>query len=221
MITHRNIIANVLQIREIADPKVTNSKEQLSLLTALPLYHIFALTVNSIFGYSLGMYNLLIANPSDTKAMLETIKKHPLSLITGVNTLYNTLLEHADFNKVNWSKLKTALSGGMALRESTAKKWRDATGVSILEGYGLTETSPCATFTNYEVAEFTSSVGIPLPSTEVIITDEHGNPLANGEVGEICIKGPQVMKGYWQQSRNQDSQIASQRWFRTGDIGHF
>ncbi len=221
MITQRNMIATVRQTREIADPELVNSQQQLSILTPLPLYHIFALSVSSIFGYSLGMRNILIANPKDLNSMFEVIKKHSLSLIIGVNTLYNAMLEHPKFTSMDWSQLKTALSGGMALRESTASKWAKITGVSIAEGYGLTETSSGATFTSYETKTFTGSVGLPMPSTQIMIADEFGNPLAQGETGEICIRGPQVMKGYWKLSKNQNNSITSKHWLRTGDMGRF
>ena len=219
MITHRNMIANVMQCQAMMDPAFMEEDTSKNVITALPLYHIFALMVNNVLTYTLGGLNILITNPKDIGGFVNILKRQPVHAITGVNTLYNALLDHPEFNQIDWSELSVALSGGMALRPSTADKWQQLTNNVLSEGYGLTETSPVVTSSGYQLSGYTGSVGWPVPNTKVMIADPQGNPLPIGSEGEICVQGPQVMKGYWGLTDNTDPDVAHARWFRTGDIG--
>lgn len=214
-LSHRNVVANIMQ----CDQWFLNTKKGGELVvTALPLYHIFALTVNGLLMFSLGAKNLLITNPRDMKAFIGELKKIQMTVFTAVNTLFNGLLHQPEFAKVDFSKLKYTVGGGMAVQGAVAKHWQEVTGKSLAEGYGLSETSPVLSVNPLDGTEQIGSIGTPMPSTEMCIMDEEGNQLPQGERGEICAKGPQVMSGYWQ--RPEDSKEAFfGEWFRTGDIG--
>jgi long-chain acyl-CoA synthetase len=215
-LTHGNIVANMQQISAWMKPKLVESQE--IVITALPLYHIFALTVNCLAMLKIGAHNVLITNPRDMKAFIGDLAKKRFTLITGVNTLFNGLLNQEAFGKLDFSGLKIAVGGGMAVQKATAEKWKAVTGVPLAEGYGLTETAPVATCNPIDGTERIGTIGMPLPNTEVMIADDAGNPVALGERGEIFIKGPQVMKGYW--NRPEETALVMQGdWFKSGDIG--
>ncbi|WP_339924971.1 AMP-binding protein [uncultured Cyclobacterium sp.] len=215
MLSHANIVANMQQISAWMKPKLIEREE--TVITALPLYHIFALTVNCLAMMKIGAHNVLITNPRDMPAFCKTLKKHPFSVFTGVNTLFNGLLNQEAFRSLDFSSLKISVAGGMALQSFVAKRWKEVTGVPISEGYGLTETSPVVTCNPIDGTERIGTIGIPLPNTEVKIVDDAGNDLALGERGELCVKGPQVMPGYWERpDETADSFIG--KWFKTGDI---
>ena len=215
-LTHGNIVANMQQISAWMKPKLVESQE--IVITALPLYHIFALTVNCLAMLKIGALNVLITNPRDMKAFLGELAKKRFTLITGVNTLFNGLLNQEAFGKLDFSGLKVAVGGGMAVQKATAEKWKAVTGVPLAEGYGLTETSPVAICNPIDGTERIGTIGMPLPNTEVMIADDAGNPVPLGERGEIFIKGPQVMKGYW--NRSEETALVMQGdWFKSGDIG--
>lgn len=221
MLTHRNMIANVLQTETMMAPEIKASEQPRKIITALPLYHIFALMVNKIFMYILGAHNILITNARDIDGFIDTLKKQPIHFITGVNTLYNALLYHPRFSEVDWSEMSMSLAGGMAARPDTAEKWHQATGSVLTEGYGLTETSPVVSVNGYWNESFSGNVGFPVPSTLVMIANKWGHSLPQGEVGEICVQGPQVMKGYWNKTADVYADMADDLWFRTGDMGRF
>ena len=215
-LTHGNIVANMQQISAWMKPKLVESQE--IVITALPLYHIFALTVNCLAMLKIGAHNVLITNPRDMKAFIGDLAKKRFTVITGVNTLFNGLLNQEAFGKLDFSGLKIAVGGGMAVQKATAEKWKAVTGVPLAEGYGLTETAPVATCNPIDGTERIGTIGMPLPNTEVMIADDAGNPVALGERGEIFIKGPQVMKGYW--NRPEETALVMQGdWFKSGDIG--
>lgn len=216
MLTHRNVIANVIQVRTWISNIMTKDGEVM--ITALPLYHIFALVVNGLIMYALGAKNVLITNPRDMDGFVKELSKHKFSMITGVNTLYNGLLNHPKFSTLDFSKLKFAAGGGMAVQKVVAEKWKEVTGQPLLEGYGLTETSPVLTFNPTNGNHRIGTIGVPAPSTELKLLDDDGNEVAAGERGEICAKGPQVMKGYWQRQEETD-EVFINGWLRTGDIG--
>lgn len=215
MLTHRNMIANVLQASAWISPVITGSHD--IIVTALPLYHIFSLTSNCLTFFKVGAKNILITNPRDTNDFIKQIKNAEFTAITGVNTLFNSLLNHRKFNSINFSKLKLALSGGMALQKTVAIRWRDATKAPILEAYGLTEASPGVTINPLSLKEYNGSVGLPLPSTNISIRDEHGKELPFGEPGELCISGPQVMPGYWQRPDETALVFYPDGFLRSGD----
>ena len=194
-LSHGNIVANMQQISAWMKPKLRDKEE--IVITALPLYHIFALTVNCLAMLKIGAHNVLITNPRDMKAFIGDLAKKRFTVITGVNTLFNGLLNQEAFGKLDFSGLKIAVGGGMAVQKATAEKWKSVTGVPLAEGYGLTETAPVATCNPIDGTERIGTIGMPLPNTEVMIADDAGNPVALGERGEILIKGPQVMRGYW------------------------
>jgi len=215
-LSHRNIVANMQQISAWMKPKLVESQE--IVITALPLYHIFALTVNCLAMLKIGAHNVLITNPRDMKAFIGDLAKKRFTVITGVNTLFNGLLNQEAFGKLDFSGLKIAVGGGMAVQKATAEKWKAVTGVPLAEGYGLTETAPVATCNPIDGTERIGTIGMPLPNTEVMIADDAGNPVPLGERGEIFIKGPQVMKGYW--NRPEETALVMQGdWFKSGDIG--
>lgn len=215
MLSHTNIVANMQQISAWMKPKLIEKEE--TVITALPLYHIFALTVNCLAMMKIGAHNVLITNPRDMPAFCKTLKKHPFSVFTGVNTLFNGLLNQESFRSLNFSSLKIAVAGGMALQSSVAKRWKEVTGIPISEGYGLTETAPVVTCNPIDGTERLGTIGIPLPNTEVKIVDDEGNELPLGERGELCVKGPQVMPGYWQRP-DETADTFLGEWFKTGDI---
>ena len=187
-------------------------------MTALPLYHIFSLVANCLTGMKYGALNVLITNPRDMPAFVKTIAKLRFSVITGVNTLYNGLLNNPGFESVDFSRLKLAIGGGMAMQRAVADRWRAVTGVPVVEAYGLTETSPAAVANRLDQPEFTGSIGLPLPSTEVCIRDDDGNEVGFDTPGELCVRGPQVMQGYWGRPDATAEVISEDGWLRTGDM---
>ncbi len=217
MLTHRNVVSNMEQIRYWMMPKLKEGEEVV--VCALPLYHIFAFTVNALAIAKYGGHNILITNPRDIPAFVKELKKHPITVFTGVNTLYNALLNNAEFQKLDFSTYKLAVAGAMALQKAVAIRWKEVTGCTIVEGYGLTETSPVASCNPIDGTDRTGTIGLPLPSTFLKMIDDDGNDVAIGEVGEICIKGPQVMKGYWQRPDETANVMTADGWFKSGDIG--
>ena len=217
MLSHRNMVYNVWQTTTWQGD-VYEGVEPVIAITALPLYHIFSLQTNCLTVMAQGGLNVLITNPRDITGFVKELKQHEFNMITGVNTLFAALLNDPDFASVDFSHLRTAIGGGMAVQPAVAKEWKELTSVPIHQGYGLTETSPVAT-SNPIGSEFTGSVGLPVPSTDVMIANDAGNPLPIGEVGEICIRGPQVMEGYWQRPAETSNVMLPGGWLRTGDIG--
>ncbi|SHO59520.1 AMP-binding protein [Algoriphagus zhangzhouensis] len=215
-LTHGNIVANMQQISAWMKPKLKEREELV--VTALPLYHIFALTVNCLAMMKIGAHNLLITNPRDMKAFCKDLSKHEFTVFTGVNTLFNGLLNQDSFKSLNFKKLKIAVGGGMAVQKYTAEQWKSLTGVPLAEGYGLTETSPVASCNPIDGTERIGTIGIPLPNTEMMIADDDGNEVPLGERGEVLIKGPQVMKGYWNRP-DETAKVMHGDWFKSGDIG--
>lgn len=217
MLTHRNLVANMLQSRAWLAPMGIGNDVEI-IITALPLYHIFALTANCLVFMSLGGVNVLITNPRDMPAFVAAMAKVPFTMITGVNTLFNALLNTADFAQLDFSTLKGALGGGMAVQRAVAERWKQVTGTTLVEAYGLTETSPAACMNPFDLAEYNGCIGLPLPSTECGIMDETGQLLTPGESGELVVRGPQVMKGYWQRPEETANVMTADGWLRTGDI---
>ena len=218
MLTQRNIVSNVLQAKAWFEPHF-NAGEG-TIFTALPLYHVFALTVNLLAYTGLGAHNVLITNPRDLPAFVAELKRYPCSFLTGVNTLFNALLNTPGFASVDFGSLRAGLGGGMAVQRDIAERWHKVTGVPICQGYGLTETSPIVSCNPLDASEFNGSVGVPLPSTDVAILDDAGATLGPGETGEICVNGPQVMSGYWNRPDATAEVMPGDGWLRTGDIGH-
>jgi long-chain acyl-CoA synthetase len=217
---HRNIVANILQNEAWFKPELGKLGDQpLTVVCALPLYHIFALTVCYMMGARMGSMNLLIANPRDIPGFIETLKKYKVNQFPAVNTLFNALVNHPDFSKIDFSGLKVSNGGGMAVQQATAETWKKVTGCPIVEGYGLSETSPVATVNRLDLEDFNGAIGYPIPSTDVAILDDDGNHLDVGGVGEICIRGPQVMAGYWNRPDETAKVMTADGFFRTGDIG--
>ncbi|WP_373495188.1 AMP-binding protein [Aquiflexum sp.] len=214
-LTHANIVANMQQISAWMKPKLKEKEE--IVITALPLYHIFALTVNCLAMMKIGAHNVLITNPRDMPGFIKELGKHKFTVITGVNTLFNGLMNNEAFSKLDFSSLKVSVGGGMAVQKTTAERWQKITGVPLAEGYGLTETSPVATCNSIDGTERIGTIGIPLPNTDVKIIDDDGKDVPTGEKGEICIKGPQVMKGYWNRPE-ETAKVMNGEWFKTGDI---
>jgi long-chain acyl-CoA synthetase len=217
MLTHGNIAANVMQAHAWIAPVLRDGEE--FLVTPLPLYHIFALTVSLTF-LMIGARNLLIANPRDIPHFVKEWRKHPLTVITGVNTLFNALMNHPDFAKLDFSPLRVTLGGGMAVQGPVAERWLKVTGVPLLQAYGLTETSPAATINPLDMKAFNGSIGLPISSTEVAIRDDNGHEVSVGQIGEICIRGPQVMQGYWQRPDETEQVLGADGFLRTGDLGY-
>ncbi len=215
ILTQRNMIANILQASAWISPLNVGPKD--TIITALPLYHIFSLTANCLTFFKVGAKNILITNPRDTAGFIRTIKRAKFTAITGVNTLFNSLLNHPNFKHVDFSKLKLTLSGGMALQKSVAIRWREVTKAPILEAYGLTETSPAVTINPLSLKEYNGSIGLPIPSTDISIRDPDGKELSTGEVGELCVSGPQVMPGYWQRPDETALVFWPDGFLRTGD----
>src|SRR3989338_1698332 len=218
ILSHRNIISNVLQcVSWIRDVEVKN---RAVMLGALPMYHIFSLTVCGTCIFPMGGSSVLITNPRDTRSMLKEIKNAKLTTAVGLNTLFQSMLVHPDINKVDFSHLRLTISGGMAMQRSVADQWQAVTGVPILEGYGLTESSPVLTLCPVSMTHFTGSIGIPVPSTDVMICDELGNELGFHQPGEVYGRGPQVMSGYWRRDEETKAVLDSEGWLHTGDIGY-
>ncbi|WP_248320550.1 long-chain fatty acid--CoA ligase [Caballeronia sp. Sq4a] len=222
-LTHRNLIANVLQSEVWLEParRQRPDIDQFVCVVALPLYHIFALTVCGMLTIRTGGLGVLIPNPRDIAGTIKELKGIPINTFPAVNTLYNALLNHPDFSKLDFSKLIAANGGGMAVQEAVAKRWFAVTGVPIVEGYGLSETSPCVTCNPVTATEYTGTIGLPLPSTEVSIRDDDNNEVPLGQAGEICIKGPQVMAGYWNRPDETAKVMTPDGFFRSGDVGVF
>ncbi|MGO1002988.1 long-chain fatty acid--CoA ligase [Lysobacter sp. CA196] len=216
MLTHRNLVANMQQAAAWVG---TNAKPGYEIIiTALPLYHIFALTANGLVFMKFGGLNHMITNPRDMPAFVKELKKTPFTAITGVNTLFNGLLNTPGFDEVDFSHLHLTLGGGMAVQRAVAERWKQVTGITLVEAYGLTETSPAACINPMDLAEYNGSIGLPIPSTDACVKDENNNMLGVGEVGELCIKGPQVMKGYWQRPEETANVIDDDGWLHTGDM---
>lgn len=216
MLTHRNMVANLLQSAAWIGTQVRDGKDLI--ITPLPLYHIFALTANWLVYLKSGAQNVLIANPRDFPAFVQELAKYRFHYISGVNTLFNALLHTPGFDKVNFSELRITLGGGMAVQRSVAEHWKQVTGCILTQAWGLTETSPAACINPFD-EDFNGSIGLPISSTDLSIRDEAGKELARGEVGEICIRGPQVMAGYWNCPEETAQVMLPNEWLRTGDIG--
>ncbi len=217
MLTHRNIIANLEQAHAWLKPMLTTHGE--FVVTALPLYHIFALLANCMVFCKIGAANLLITNPRDIPGFVKELSKYRFTVITGVNTLFNALLNCPGFAALDFSTLRISLGGGMAVQKAVADKWKEVTGVTLVEAYGLTETSPAATINPLDIKAYNGAIGLPLSSTEVAIRDDDGRDVAVGEAGEICIRGPQVMKGYFNRPDETAKVMMTDGFLRTGDIG--
>jgi long-chain acyl-CoA synthetase len=218
---HRNLIANVLQSEVWLNPVRANRTDidQFITVVALPLYHVFALTVCGLLTIRTGGLGVLIPNPRDIPGMIKALEGYAITTIPAVNTLYNALLNSPDFHKLDFSKLLTANGGGMAVQEAVAKRWYELTHTPIVEGYGLSETSPCVTCNPVTVTEYSGTIGLPLPSTEVSIRDDEGNEVPLGQAGEICIRGPQVMAGYWNRPDETAKVMTPDGFFKSGDVG--
>jgi long-chain acyl-CoA synthetase len=217
MLLHRNIVANLLQARAWLRPFLDGRREVI--LTPLPLYHIFSLTANCLVFMSIGGENVLITNPRDIRGMVKTMRGSRFTAMTGVNTLFNALLNNERFRRLDFSAFRLTLGGGMAVQEAVAKRWKEITGVPLIEAYGLTETSPAATMNPLDLPQFNGSIGLPIPSTDVVLRDDAGRDVKPGEPGEICIKGPQVMAGYWQRPDETAKAMTPDGYFMSGDIG--
>lgn len=217
MLTNRNIVSNMLMIKAILTTRLTEESERV--LCPLPLYHIFAFTTNCLAMMSVGALSILVTNPRDLDSIVKEFKNYPISLMTGVNTLFNALLHHEPFRKLDLSKLKICVGGGMAVQKAVAEEWEKVTGCPITEGYGLTETSPVASVNPIDGRQRLGSIGMPAPSTDMRIVDDEGNELGPNQAGEIQIKGPQVMKGYYNRPKETADVINSEGWFSSGDIG--
>ncbi|MFC3533021.1 long-chain-fatty-acid--CoA ligase [Vogesella facilis] len=216
MLTHKNIVANMLQAGEWIKHAVREGQEVI--VTALPLYHIFCLTANLMVFTEVGALSVLITNPRDIPGFIKELKKYKVTAITGVNTLFNALLNNPDFKSVDFSSWRLALGGGMAVQKAVAEKWKQITGTPLIEAYGLTETSPAACINPLDMKEYNGTIGLPIPSTDIEIRDSTGQALGIGESGELCIRGPQVMKGYWQRPDETAKVIDSQGFLATGDM---
>ncbi|MDR2240856.1 MAG: long-chain-fatty-acid--CoA ligase [Zoogloeaceae bacterium] len=216
MLTHRNIVANLQQAHAWIKPFLP---EQGTIVTALPLYHIFALTANCLTFLKVGWSNLLITNPRDIPGFVKELRRHPFDGITGVNTLFNALLNNPDFARLDFSRLRISLGGGMAVQKAVADKWQQVTGVPLVEAYGLTETSPAVTINPLNLKAYNGAIGLPVSSTEVTIRDDAGNDLPLGAAGELCVRGPQVMRGYYNRPDETAEVIMPDGFLRTGDIG--
>ncbi|WP_139308794.1 long-chain-fatty-acid--CoA ligase FadD [Pantoea sp. 1.19] len=215
MLTHRNMQANLEQTKATYGSLLQPGNE--TVVTALPLYHIFALTVNCLLFTELGGRNLLITNPRDIPGLVKEIASYPITAMTGVNTLFNALLNNDEFSRLDFSQLRLAAGGGMAVQKAVAERWEKLTGRYLLEGYGLTECSPLVSVNPYDIRHHNGSIGLPVPSTDIKLVDDAGDEVAPGEPGELCVKGPQVMQGYWQRP-DATEEVLKEGWLRTGDI---
>lgn len=218
VLTHGNIVANVLQAKYWICGHLKEGQE--IIVTPLPLYHIFSLTANCFIFSSVGALNVLITNPRDIPGFVKELKKWKFTALTGVNTLFNGLLNNEEFRKLDFSYLKVALGGGMAVQKAVADRWKEVTKVPLIEAYGLTETSPAACINPMNIKDYNGFIGIPIPSTDVEIKDDDNKTLPIGEVGEVCIKGPQVMQGYWNRPDETAKVMTKDGWFKTGDVGY-
>ena len=217
MLLHRNILANIEQAAAWLVQGI--GEERAIIITALPLYHIFSLTVNCLNMMKIGGMNVLITNPRDIPAFVKELGKHQYNMITGVNTLFNAFLNNEEFRKLDFSHVRICVGGGMAVQKAVADRWKQVTGKTLLEGYGLTETSPCATMNPLNLEAYNGSIGLPMPSTEVVIRDDNKKDVKQGDSGEICIRGPQVMKGYWQRADETAKVLGADGFLYTGDVG--
>jgi len=220
VLTHRNMVANVLQSEAWMGPSLREASGQMVLITALPLYHIFSLTANCLLFMRLGAHNILIANPRDFAGFVQEMAKYRFTFFSGVNTLFNALLHTPGFDQVDFSALKVSLGGGMAVQKAVAEHWKQVTGNTLTQAWGLTETSPAACINRFDAPEFTGSIGLPISSTIVTIRDDDGNVLPVRQSGEICVEGPQVMRGYWNRPDETAKVMIDGRILRTGDIGY-
>ena len=218
-LTHRNVIANVLQTEAWSAPAMGQSNEQTVIVCALPLYHIFALTACAMWGMRTGALNILIVNPRDIPGFIKELGKYKINMLPAVNTLYNALVNHPDIGTVDFSGLKVSNGGGMAVQKAVNDKWKQVTGTAIIEGYGLSETAPVATCNRADVKEFTGTIGLPIPSTDIAILDDEGKPMGIGQIGEIAIRGPQVMAGYWNRPDETAKVMTPDGFFKSGDVG--
>jgi long-chain acyl-CoA synthetase len=217
---HRNVVANVLQTEAWFKPMLDKlGPNPMTIVCALPLYHIFALTICYLMGARLGAMNLLIPNPRDLRGFVKTLSRHRVNMFPAVNTMFNALANDPEFARLDFSGLVVSNGGGMAVQEATASSWLRVTGCPVIEGYGLSETSPVATSNRIDSQTFTGSIGLPLPSTDIAIRDDSGNDVPLGTAGEICIRGPQVMAGYWQRPDETASVMTDDGYFKSGDIG--
>jgi long-chain acyl-CoA synthetase len=216
MLTHRNLIANLRQVHAWVAPSLGAERE--TFVTALPLYHVFSLLVNGFMPLMIGAENLLIANPRDIPGFVKDLRRTPFTAITGVNTLFNALLNNKEFARLDFSRLRLAVGGGMAVQRAVAERWKSLTGKPLIEAYGLTETSPAAIANPMTIDDFTGAIGLPLPSTEIAIRGDDGRDLPVREIGELCIKGPQVMAGYWNMPEETAKVMTADGFLRTGDI---
>jgi long-chain acyl-CoA synthetase len=218
MLVHRNLVANMLQARAWLRPVLDENRREV-ILTPLPLYHIFSLTANCLVFMSIGGENVMITNPRDIAGFIKEMRRYRFTAMTGVNTLFNALLNHPRLRSVDFASFRLALGGGMAVQEAVARRWKTVTGVPLVEAYGLTETSPAATINPFDGAEYNGSIGLPIPSTDVVLRDDEGNDVPADQPGEICIRGPQVMAGYWQRPAETAHAMTADGYFKTGDIG--
>lgn len=216
-LSHRNLIANTEQFKALMGDVMTDGQD--SVVTAIPLYHIFALMVNLISYFSVGAENWLVANPRDMDGFVATLKAARPTVFTGVNTLFQGLCMHPGLKEVDWSRGRLCAGGGSAILEPTAKRWQEITGLFIREGFGLSETSPIVSLNPPSVNEYTGTTGVPMPSTDVKLIDDDGNEVPEGGSGEICVKGPQVMSGYWQNPKANEAAFTPDGYFKTGDVG--
>lgn len=219
MLSHRNMVANIMQAKWVAHP-ITKIKAQRIALIALPLYHVFALTANCLLFVELGITGLLITNPRDIPGLIKELKKYPVVAITGVNTLFNALLNNEMLKEVDFSNLRLTIGGGAAIQRAVAERWHKTTACHIIEGYGMTECSPLISATRNDSVEYSGSIGVPVPNTDIRVVDEQGNDVPKGERGELWVKGPQVMQGYWQRPEESDD-VLKDGWMATGDIVTF
>ncbi|KFK94430.1 MULTISPECIES: long-chain-fatty-acid--CoA ligase FadD [unclassified Serratia (in: enterobacteria)] len=215
MLTHRNMQANLAQAKAAYAPLLRDGQELV--VTALPLYHIFALTVNCLLFVELGGRSLLITNPRDIPGMVKELAKYPFTAMTGVNTLFNALLNNEDFQKLDFSSLRLSVGGGMSVQKAVAERWEKLTGKHLLEGYGLTECSPLVSGNPHNLKHYSGSIGLPVPSTDIRLVDDEGKDVPAGKAGELWVKGPQVMLGYWQRPDATD-EVLKEGWLATGDV---
>lgn len=221
MLSHGNILANLDQMRLWLDVayRIKGKPDDVNYICVLPLYHVFALTVNAMVGIQQGARNILIPNPRDIKAFVKELKKYPFHIFPALNTLFIALMNNSEFRQLDFKPLILTLGGGMAVQKPVAERWQEMTGCLITEGYGLSETSPVVSANGLDATEFTGTIGLPMPSTDIAILDDDGNHLPLGEVGEICVRGPQLMLGYWQRPDETALATTADGFFRTGDIG--
>jgi len=217
VLTHGNILANLEQAVAWIKPWVREDQPQV-IITALPLYHILSLTANCLLMMKAGGCNILITNPRDIPAFVEELRKHRFTMITGVNTLFNALMNHPDFTKIDFSSLRVALGGGMAVQKAVADRWKKLTGCTLVEAYGLSETSPAVTINPLDLADYNGSIGLPIPSTEVLLRGDDGKEAPLGSPGELCVRGPQVMRGYWNNPSETAKVLGADGFLATGDI---